>query len=47
MTAQSHPSAQDLADCASEQLHLSGRIQAHGALVAADLHDRRITYASA
>jgi diguanylate cyclase (GGDEF)-like protein len=39
--------AQALADCASEQLHLSGRIQAHGALVAADLQDRRITYASA
>ncbi|MGO9506708.1 MAG: diguanylate cyclase [Mycobacterium sp.] len=38
---------QDLADCASEPLHLSGRIQAHGALVAADLQDRRITYASA
>lgn len=47
MTAQSEPSAQALADCASEQLHLSGRIQAHGALVAADLHDRCITYASA
>ncbi len=47
MTAQAHPSAQALADCASEQLHLSGRIQAHGALVAADLQDRRITYASA
>ncbi|WP_077077140.1 sensor domain-containing diguanylate cyclase [Mycobacterium numidiamassiliense] len=39
--------AQALSDCASEQLHLSGRIQAHGALVAADLQDRRITYASA
>ncbi|OBI56668.1 sensor domain-containing diguanylate cyclase [Mycobacterium sp. E787] len=47
MTAGPHPSAQALTDCASEQLHLSGRIQAHGALVAADLHDRRITYASA
>ena len=47
MTAQAHPSAQALADCASEQLHLSGRIQAHGALVAADLQDRRVTYASA
>jgi len=47
MTAQLHPSAQALTDCASEQLHLSGRIQAHGALVAADLHDRRITFASA
>jgi light-regulated signal transduction histidine kinase (bacteriophytochrome) len=47
MTAQAHPSAPALADCASEQLHLSGRIQAHGALVAADLQDRRITYASA
>jgi two-component system, chemotaxis family, sensor kinase Cph1 len=47
MSAQAHPNAQVLADCASEQLHLSGRIQAHGALVAADLQDRRITYASA
>ncbi len=47
MTAQPHSSAQGLADCASEQLHLSGRIQAHGALVAADLQDCRITYASA
>jgi diguanylate cyclase (GGDEF)-like protein len=47
MSAQAHPNAQALADCASEQLHLSGRIQAHGALVAADLQDRRITYASA
>ena len=45
MTA--HPNMPALADCASEQLHLSGRIQAHGALVAADLADRRITYASA
>ena len=36
-----------LVDCANEQLHLSGRIQAHGALVAADRNDRRITYASA
>ncbi len=47
MTAQADPSAQALTDCASEQLHLSGRIQAHGVLVAADLQDRRITYASA
>jgi diguanylate cyclase (GGDEF)-like protein len=47
MTTQPDPSAHALADCASEQLHLSGRIQAHGALVAADLQDRRITYASA
>ncbi len=47
MTAQADLSAQALTDCASEQLHLSGRIQAHGALVAADLQDRRITYASA
>ncbi len=47
MPAQSHQNAQALADCASEQLHLSGRIQAHGALIAADLQDRRITYASA
>ncbi len=47
MTAQADPSAQPLAGCESEQLHLSGRIQAHGALVAADLQDRRITYASA
>lgn len=47
MTTQPHPSAEGLADCASEQLHLSGRIQAHGALIAADLQDRRITYASA
>jgi chemotaxis family two-component system sensor kinase Cph1 len=47
MNAQTDPSAQALTDCASEQLHLSGRIQAHGALVAADLQDRRITYASA
>lgn len=45
MTAQANPNP--LADCASEQLHLSGRIQCHGALVAADLQDRRITYASA
>ncbi len=47
MTARAHPNKQALDDCASEQLHLSGRIQAHGALVAADLRDRRITYASA
>ncbi len=47
MTAEANQSAPALADCASEQLHLSGRIQAHGALVAADLQDRRITYASA
>ncbi len=47
MAAQTHPSELALADCGSEQLHLSGRIQAHGALVAADLRDRRITYASA
>ena len=47
MTAEARPSVPALADCASEQLHLSGRIQAHGALVAADLQDRRITYASA
>jgi two-component system, chemotaxis family, sensor kinase Cph1 len=45
MAAQTNPPA--LTDCASEQLHLSGRIQAHGALVAADLRDRRITYVSA
>jgi len=47
MNAQTHPSSKALADCSSEQLHLSGRIQAHGALVAADLQDRRVTYASA
>jgi chemotaxis family two-component system sensor kinase Cph1 len=47
MTGPARPSAHGPADCATEQLHLSGRIQAHGALVAADLHDRRITYASA
>ena len=47
MNAQTHPSSPTLADCSSEQLHLSGRIQAHGALVAADLQDRRVTYASA
>ncbi|BBY65742.1 sensor domain-containing diguanylate cyclase [Mycolicibacterium helvum] len=47
MDAQSPSRAQALVDCASEQLHLSGRIQAHGVLVAADLRDRRITYASA
>ncbi|MFV8316983.1 diguanylate cyclase [Mycobacterium sp. 23] len=47
MTSEAHPSAPALADCASEQLHLSGRIQAHGALIAADLQDRRINYASA
>ncbi len=47
MTAGANPSAQALAGCGSEQLHLSGRIQAHGALVAADLQDRRISYASA
>ncbi|MDP7703324.1 sensor domain-containing diguanylate cyclase [Mycobacterium sp. TY815] len=47
MTAGDHPLAQSLADCASEQLHLSGRIQSHGALIAADLQDSRITYASA
>ena len=41
------PGPQPLSDCASEQLHLSGRIQAHGALVAANLQDRRITYVSA
>ncbi len=47
MTAGEHPATGALTDCASEQLHLSGRIQAHGALIAADLHDRRITYVSA
>lgn len=47
MAAQTNPNAPGLADCGSEQLHLSGRIQAHGALVAADLRDRRITYVSA
>lgn len=47
MTARVPLDPGDLADCASEQLHLSGRIQGHGALVAADLHDRCITYASA
>ncbi|WP_168209470.1 sensor domain-containing diguanylate cyclase [Mycobacterium helveticum] len=47
MTAHAHPSPDVPLDCASEQLHLSGRIQAHGALVAADLRDGRITYASA
>lgn len=47
VTAGEHPSAQTLSGCASEQLHLSGRIQAHGALIAANLQDRRITYASA
>ena len=47
MTAGARPDAQALAGCGSEQLHLSGRIQAHGALVAADVEDRRITYASA
>jgi chemotaxis family two-component system sensor kinase Cph1 len=47
MKPQPHPSSQALADCSSEQLHLSGQIQAHGALVAADLQDRRITHASA
>jgi len=47
MTAKEPPGAPAPADCASEQLHLSGRIQTHGALLAADLHDCRITYASA
>jgi chemotaxis family two-component system sensor kinase Cph1 len=47
MNAQAHPSLPALADCSSEPLHLSGRIQAHGALVAADLRDRRVTYVSA
>ena len=47
MNAQPNPSSQALADCSSEQLHLTGQIQAHGALVAADLRDRRVTYASA
>jgi two-component system, chemotaxis family, sensor kinase Cph1 len=47
MIAQRDPSSHALADCSAEQLHLSGRIQAHGALVAADLQDRRVTYASA
>lgn len=47
MTGQADPSAKALADCASEQLHLSGRIQARGVLLAADLQDRQITYASA
>ncbi len=47
MTRHADSNAQGLTDCASEQLHLSGRIQAHGALVAADLHDRRISYVSA
>lgn len=44
---ETRPGAGALADCADEQLHLSGRIQAHGVLVAADLQDRRIAYASA
>jgi chemotaxis family two-component system sensor kinase Cph1 len=47
MNSQARLSSQALADCSSEQLHLSGRIQAHGALVAADLQDRRVTHASA
>jgi two-component system, chemotaxis family, sensor kinase Cph1 len=47
MTDPTHPGSEPLVDCAHEQLHLSGRIQAHGALVAADLDDRGITYASA
>jgi two-component system, chemotaxis family, sensor kinase Cph1 len=47
MNPRPHQSPQALADCSAEQLHLSGQIQAHGALVAADLQDRRITYASA
>ena len=48
MTTHTQPNALPaLSDCANEQLHLSGRIQAHGALVAADLQDQRITYASA
>jgi chemotaxis family two-component system sensor kinase Cph1 len=41
------PGRQFLSDCAGEQLHLSGRIQAHGALVAADLQSLLVTYASA
>ncbi len=36
MIAEPDPNAQPLTDRASEQLHLSGRIQAHGALIAAD-----------
>ncbi len=47
VTSPTNPSTPPLTDCASEQLHLSGRIQARGVLVAADLRDRRITYASA
>ena len=47
MADHAQPNPQPLSDCASEQLHLSGRIQAHGALVAADLQDQCITYASA
>jgi chemotaxis family two-component system sensor kinase Cph1 len=47
VNAQAHSPSQALVDCSSEQLHLSGRIQAHGALIAADLEDRRVTYASA
>lgn len=47
MTSHEHPGAQIPDECANEQLHLSGRIQTHGALIAADLHDRRITYTSA
>lgn len=47
MTVGGQPGARSLADCESEQLHLSGRIQARGALVAADLQDRRITFVSA
>ncbi len=47
MASQEGSSTQALTDCASEQLHLSGRIQAHGVLVAADLQDRAITFVSA
>jgi chemotaxis family two-component system sensor kinase Cph1 len=47
MNPRPHQSPQALADCSAEQLHLSGQIQSHGALVAADLQDRRVTYASA
>ncbi|GJF08306.1 hypothetical protein NGTWS0302_18700 [Mycolicibacterium cyprinidarum] len=46
MPTDEHPSTLPLAGCGNEQLHLSGRIQAHAALVAADVHDLRITYVS-
>lgn len=45
-TSYTHGTA-TITSCESEQLHLSGRIQGHGALLAVSACSRRVTYASA